>query len=468
MPLRRSAAAAATLFILCAGPGGRIRAEEVGALRAPPESAPPAAAAQTAEEYGRPLRSAEESGGFGEAAALPAALPDLWHGETEVVLTIPGSDRELTRRYIAQYSSPGGLQWLQAVMRRGEPFLPFIRREVEARGLPQELAYLPVIESAFVSTAVSRSGAVGLWQFMKNSISPFGIRVDDWVDERRDFWKATDGALRKLDENYRHFGDWPLALAAYNAGLGAVGRAARAAGVADYWYLSEKKHLKAETIHYVPKFLAVSEILSNPGRYGLDLGWPEETRWTRVTVGRTVDLALLAAEAKVDLGMLKKGNGELHYGVTPPDPKYQLKVRLEDAPAVEATLARKDLQLVKYYFHTVRSGDTLSALARHYGVSVDHILNANPGLQPRYLKLGARILVPAFKEVGPYERQRSSDAVPVFEGSHLVKRGETLWSIALAYEVDPEVLAEANGLELSSTLREGRLLKTPILKAEDR
>lgn len=414
------------------------------------------------ETYDRPIRG----GSSKELAGAEDSSRFAWHGYHDEPLLIDGVDRALTQRYITQYSSAGGAKWLEAVMRRGEKYLPLVRAEAAARGLPPELAYLPVIESAYSATAVSKSGAAGLWQFMRNSVSPFGIRIDDWVDERRDFWKSTDAAFRKLEENYRYFGDWPMALAAYNAGLGALKRASAKAGTNDYWTLCEKGYLKTETVHYVPKLLAAATVLGRAGRFGIDLGWPEDPKWTRVDVGRTVDLSLLAEKAGIDAARLRSGNLELRYGVTPPDKSYQLKVRADDAALVEATLARKDLQLIRYYFHVIRSGDTLSALSRHYGVSVDMIVRSNPGLDARFLKLGSRVLVPAFKEVGPYERVKTIDSTIVFAGTHLVKKGETLWSIALAYEVDPEALAEANGMELSSTLREGRELKTPIRKAE--
>ena len=378
----------------------------------------------------------------------------------EHTLTIPGVDNPLTRKYISQYSSPGGLAWLNTVMERSAPYIGFIRGEIAARGLPPELAYLPVIESAYVPTAVSRSGAAGLWQFMRNSIAPFDIRITDWMDERRDFWKSTAGALAKLEENYFFFGDWPLALAAYNAGLGAVRRTIAGAGTGDYWVLSEKKLLKNETIQYVPRFLAVAYILSNPRRFGITSTWPEDPQWTRIPVGRAVDLELLAEYAGIDGDDLKKANKELFYSVTPPDPGYYLKVRAADAPAVKAALERTDLVFIKYYFHTVRSGDTLSAIGRHYGVSVDQIVSSNPGTRPRYLAIGARRIIPALKEVGPYQ-PAVRNAEPPFTGSHLVKRGESLWSISLAYNVNPEALADANGMALNDTLREGRSLKIP-------
>jgi membrane-bound lytic murein transglycosylase D len=371
-------------------------------------------------------------------------------------------EHPLTQQYIRQYSNPGGLAWLSAVMNRGGPYLAFIRREIAEMKLPEELLYLPVIESGYLSTALSRSGASGLWQFMKNSMGPFDMRVDDWVDERRDFWKSTKGALRKLEENYNYFGDWALALAAYNAGLGAVSRAIRQGGVHDYWNLSEKRLLSTETIHYVPKLLAAAYVLSDPRRFGLEPRWPEDPQWRRVAVDRSADLNLLANEAGVDSGELIWANRELLYNVTPPGQSYFLKVRGRDAEKVAAALARKDIPLVHNYMHTVRSGDTLLALAIHYGITVDQIVASNPGVEARFLRIGSRLLIPAFKEIVPYESPAAARETISFEGTHLVKRGETLWSLALAYEVDPEVLAEANGMGLNDILREGRVLKTPI------
>jgi membrane-bound lytic murein transglycosylase D len=387
--------------------------------------------------------------------------------------TIPGLEHPLTQRFIRQYSSSGGLAWLKTAIERGAPYLGFIRREVEERGLPPELVYLPVIESAYLGTAVSRSGAAGLWQFMKNSIGPFDMKVTEWADERMDFWKSTFGALRKLEENYNHFQDWPLALAAYNAGFGAVNHIINQTGIRDYWILSEKKQFKNETILYVPKLLAVSYILTHQREFGLTPAWPEDPQWVRVPLDRSIDLELLAELAGIDEGLLKTGNRELRYSITPPGGTYQLKVPAFAAAAVAAVLAQEEQQLIKYYYHVIRYGDTLSALAQHYRVSVDQILTSNPGTEPRTLQIGKRLRIPAVAKVDPYVegsaagQQRQTGAVrevPGFGGTHLVKRGETLWSIAVAYHVDPSALAEANGMELNDILREGRILKTPIFE----
>ena len=373
-------------------------------------------------------------------------------------------EQPLTRRYIEQYSSAGGIAWLTAVMRKGSVYLPFIREEIAKRNLPPELLYLPVIESGYQAQARSRSGAVGLWQFMLNSIGPFDMRVTDWVDERRDFQKSTLGALRKLEENYRALGSWPLALAAYNAGLGAVNRVVRRTGVRDYWLLCDKKELKTETIHYVPKLLAVSWILSQPRRFGVDF-WPEALEWTAVPVGRQASLERIAAEAGIDGELLRLGNMELLHGVTPQDSAYRLKVPSDVYPLVAEALERKDLKLLEYYRYVVKYGDTLSVLARHYGVPLDLIERHNPGILGRYLQIGETVLIPAFRETAPYQGTGAAvSGERPFTGTYVVKKGDTLWSLALAYGIDPLELAGANNMELNHILPEGKSLKVPIME----
>jgi len=428
-------------------------AEQQDAEAAEPVAAP---------SFPRPLRQAREP----SPAALPVTPPFYL---TSPPLRVPSfvsspevMEQPLVQYYLKQFTSSGGLAWLNAVMERGACFVPFIKNEIAERGLPPEMVYLPVIESGWLTTAVSRSGAAGLWQFMKNSIGPFDMKVNDWLDERMDFWKSTQGALQKIKDNHKALGNWPLALAAYNAGLGALTKAVKETGERDYWVLSAKKKLKNETIHYVPKLIAVSCILSNPRYFGADFRWDKEVRWTRLPVERPVDLSLLAKETGLDMNLLKKANSELRHNMTPANSGYMLKLPEEDAAKTAEVLARKDLPLIAFYRYTIQSGDTLFALAPHYGISVETILNANPGIQPQFLKPGKTLLIPALKEVSPYTRPGRSGEKLVFNGTHLVKKGETLWSIALAYGVDPEDLAEANGMALNGILHEGKSLKTPI------
>jgi membrane-bound lytic murein transglycosylase D len=300
---------------------------------------------------------------------------------------------------------------------------------------------------------------------MMNSIGPFDMKVNDLVDERRDFRKSTIGALRKLEENYRTLGNWPLALAAYNAGLGGINRVVQRSKSRDYWNLSEQKELRSETIHYVPKLLAVSFILSQPRRFGLDL-WPQTVEWTSLPLERQASLDILASESGADREMLRLLNMELLHGITPPDKKYLLKVPAASLEQINATLAREDLKLLRYYRYVVKYGDTLSALSRHYGVSLALIEQHNKGILNRYLKIGETIIIPAFQETAPFSGSVSGGDAHAggslaFNGTHLVKKGETLWSLALAYEVDPQALAEANNMDLNQILREGKALKVP-------
>ena len=261
--------------------------------------------------FGRPLRkTAPDSPLPVPCSPLPASCFPI--------LTPDALEQQLTQHYIKQYTSPAGIAWLNAALKRGSIYIPFIQEEIQKRNMPPELLYLPIIESGFESGAKSKSGAMGLWQFMLNSIGPFDMKVNDMLDERRDFQKATRSALQKLEDNYRFLGNWPLALAAYNAGLGAVNRTVQKTGSRDYWLLCEKKELKNETIHYVPKLIAAAWVLSQPRRYGIDK-WPEYIHWQTTPVGRQVSLELIAAEAGIDAELLRRGNMELLYGLTPSD-----------------------------------------------------------------------------------------------------------------------------------------------------
>ena len=404
--------------------------------------------------FSRPLRNIESPG-------FPPHRAEYQFIENRIL--VPSAlERPLVQHYIRHFSSPSGRAGLNTVMARGGPYLNFIRQEIVRRDLPWELLYLPVIESAFLATAVSRSGATGLWQFMMNSIAPFDIQVNEWVDERRDFWKSTHGALRKLQGNYNFFGCWNLALAAYNMGLGGLNRLMRSSGVNDYWELAERNLLSAETTHYVPRLLAVSYILSRPRQFGIEPHWPEDPRWERVPVNRSIDIRMLADEAGIDVDGLIWANRELNYNITPPGQRYYLKVPARYTERVTAVLKRTDIPLIRHYFHTIRSGDTLLALALHYGVSVDQILSANPGVEPRFLRIGSRLLIPALRDVAPFESPSPVRENMNFTGTHLVKQGETLWSIARAFEISPEMLAEANGMRLTDILRIGRVLNVPI------
>jgi len=176
-----------------------------------------------------------------------------------------------------------------------------------------------------------------------------------------------------------------------------------------------------------------------------------------------VDLGMLAELSSTALDLLKAGNSELNYGVTPPDGIYYLKVPRSSSEAVKQALDSNE-RLVNVYIHTVGSGDTVSALARHYGVPVSLVTRMNPGLNPDLIRLGQRLAIPAFKETSPYKAEHADTGKLVFGASYTVVKGDTLWSISLRYGVQPEVLAEHNKMNLDSLLHEGMTLLVPIME----
>jgi len=384
------------------------------------------------------------------------------------LITDMALEHPLTQRYLGQYSSPHGINTLNAVLGRGSLYLPFIKEEVARRNMPPELAYLPVIESGFVITARSKSGAMGLWQFMLNSISPYKIRVTEFLDERRDFEKSTIAALQKLDENYRTLGSWELALAAYNSGLNAINKTVKRTGRNDYWELVKKGDLKAETLNYVPKLIAANYIISQPRKYGINV-WHEKVDWTSVPLTRQVSIDILANETGVSKELLRALNAELLHGISPADSDYQLKVPTAYLEKITEAIESPDLQLIRYHYHIVRQGDTLWSMSRYYGTSVHIIEQHNPGISGRLLKIGETIIIPAFGNAPLPKNIPQPVTAPFtvpsnFKGTHIVQKGETFWSLGRKYGVDPQVLAEGNGLKLNDILHEGRSIRVPIIE----
>ena len=399
----------------------------------------------------RPLRSVQPD--------IDTYTQSSFHVQHSAFFTASILEHPLTQHYITQYTSPVGITYMNSIMERASLYLPFIKEEIKKLNLPPELAYLPVIESNFVITARSRSGAAGLWQFMLNSITPFGIKVNDIVDERQDIIKSTRGALLKLVDNYNSLGNWELALAAYNTGLGGINRAIQRTRIRDYWELSRRNELSQETIHFVPKFVAAAWVMSQPRRYGINI-WQQNLEWTAIPLKRQVSIDMLSAEAGMDRGILRRLNAELLHGISPADSSYLLKVPVAHLEKIHLILEQEGLKLLRYYYHVVRSGDTLWSMSRHYNVSLEMIEQHNRGVSNRYLKIGETLVIPAFNDISPPVRQVFSINL---NGQHVVQKGESLWSLGIRYGIDPQALADGNDMELNQILREGRTLKVPIL-----
>jgi membrane-bound lytic murein transglycosylase D len=390
-------------------------------------------------------------------------------------------------------------QDLEAALERAGSFRRLISRFLAERGLPQELIWLPVLESHYRVRAVSRSGACGLWQITASTARALGLNSDRWVDERRDFWKSTAAALQKLAENYACFGNWDLALAAYNCGLGRMSRIVRTGGTADFWELRQRGLLPQETASYVPKFYALVSICSDPLGHGLQVSWTEAPEWQRIPLERSVELALLAEAAGLSPELLAEANAELRTPITPPAASrpraasrpqaggsgseevsegeqrsagdrggepgvYLLKVPAASVERVREILTDPQLRLLRYGYHCIQSGDTLYALSGYYGVGVDLLIQANPGLDPRRLQIGGQLRIPVFgsREVKPEPVRRCGGAgLASFTGSYTVKVGDTLWAISRQYGTTVEALAEANGRGLDELLKPGETLRVP-------
>jgi len=310
-------------------------------------------------------------------------------------LDIPLVEHKLVEKYIKEFQKPYNLKWLTKILKSAAPYRIYIRQQLELHNMPLCLEYLPVIESEYKTNAKSKSGALGIWQFMENSIYPF-LSKNEWIDERLDPWKATEAAIKKLQDNYKQFNNWELALAAYNYGAGGIRRVIKKAKNNDYWYLVDNNFLTNQTTHYVPKFLAVAELITNAEYYGLDL--PKATEadlilWDEVTVFKSIPLPTLSKEMNLDLSILKYLNPSLLRGRTPPATKYTLRVPVGTKDEVNAIV--KNMQLPTYeHTYKVVKGDTLWGISRKYGLSVEDLCDANNISENAILSIGKILYVP--------------------------------------------------------------------------
>lgn len=219
--------------------------------------------------------------------------------------------------------------WLTKVLDDSEVYRVYVRKRLKERGMPHFLEYLPVVESSYIPTAKSKVGALGVWQFMLNSTKPF-LTCNEYVDERLDVYKSTDAALAKLQDNYKMFGDWFLAIAAYNCGAGALTAAIKKSGRRDYWALADSGYMKQESMWYVPKLLAISDVVDNAVLYNVEFPRANEEilsdDFDYITVEKSVSMAVLASNLRLDERELLELNRALLKGVTPPNQKYDIRL----------------------------------------------------------------------------------------------------------------------------------------------
>jgi membrane-bound lytic murein transglycosylase D len=361
--------------------------------------------------------------------------------------------------------------------RRSGAYRPQIVQELKEAGLPEELSWLPLIESGFKVRAFSRARALGMWQFIASTGYKFGLKRDRWIDERMDPEKSTKAAIAYLKELHQIFGDWTTALAAYNCGEGTVLRCIQTQRINyldNFWDLYQK--LPKETAFYVPQFLAVLHIVNDPERYGFNLPPVEEPlAREEVTVDKLVHLKDLAGAIGVSEETLKELNPELRRHATPDEP-YSLKVPEGKGQSLLAqlkTLPTWSSPVPIYEVHYVRRGETLSLLARKYRTSVRAIMEANGLRSTKYLKVGWKLKIPTLEAAGYTKQARRTVAPPPQTlqsgeaGSYTVERGDSLWTIANRFGTTVPALQSLNGLD-QKDLKVGQVLKVPKTASRNR
>ncbi len=347
---------------------------------------------------------------------------------------------------------------------RSHRYLPMIKKIFKEEGLPTDLAYLPLIESGFNPNAYSWAHAVGIWQFIKSTARLHGLKVNWWVDERRDPEKSTRAAARYLKKLYKIFGDWHLALAAYNCGEGRVLRAMRRQHKNNYWELD----LPTQTENYVPLFIAALLIAKEPEKYGFDPPPPEKPlEYDVVYVDEVVDLKLAAKCAGTTYDTLRMLNPELIRGCTPPRVKrYPLKVpKGRGEQFVREYKKIPDSEKVTWVKHKIKRGESLWTIARHYGTSVQAIMDANSIRNPRKLRPNTYIVIP----VSPERAYGYANNDNYYRGEakyYTVKRGDTPSGIAAKFGISLSALLKANGMTKNSKIYPGQKLKIPVKYAK--
>lgn len=349
--------------------------------------------------------------------------------------------------------------------RRGR-YKEMIGRIFEEEGIPRDLINAAQAESAFRPNAVSRARAVGMWQFMTFRAREYGLKINWWVDERRDPILSTRAAARHMHDLYDMFGDWYLALAAYNGGPGRVQRAVARTGYADFWELLKRGNLPRETSNHVPLIIAFTLIANNPEHYGIDFDPEPPLRVESLPVARPTSLKAIAKAVGVDYNTLRKMNPHVLHGVTPPDyPGFRLYVPKGMRANTLAALPKiPEAKRVEWGRHRVRRGETLSGIAARYGTSAYSISQANGISLRRIIRPGQTLVIPGGRNIrsrSPKKSSRRASRKSSGQRTYTVRRGDTLSDIADAHRTSARAIARANGISTRSTIRPGQKLVVP-------
>ena len=389
-------------------------------------------------------------------------------GDHSYISNVGGSTQKQLNRLLKNR------EYLDIVTERARPYLHYIVSELEKRNMPMEIALLPVVESGFKPHVYSNSGAAGLWQFMPATGKMFGLEQNVWYDGRRNIVASTDAALDYLQKLYGYFEDWQLALAAYNAGEGRVGRAIeknkKAGKPTDFWSLE----LPAETTAYVPKLLAISHLVLQANHYGLTIR-PIENKpvFTVVNVGSQIDLALAAKLAGITTDELYQFNPGFNYLATQPKGPHELVIPVENSEKFKRNLAALPMKdRMQWQRHKIKRGESLSVIALQYKTTVSVLQQTNK-LRSSKIRTGRHLMIPMsagrdrnFKIQDKFANNREGKKEKKGKKViHLVTKGDTWWDLARTYNVSIRELAAWNGKVPKDTLGLGQKLDIWTMRA---
>lgn len=408
----------------------------------------------------------DDAGTSDDTPSAPPAKPaTLWDHIRDGYAIPPQGKHPRIGRELSWYAD--NQAYLNRVVARAQPYAYYIVQELQQRDMPLEIALLPIVESAYDPFAYSHGRASGLWQFIPGTGRHYDLKQDWWYDGRRDVAASTRAALDYLEDLHSRFGDWLLALAAYNCGAGNVSRAIRynrrRDRPTDFWHLN----LPRETSTYVPKLLALKRLFREPDTYGIDI--PEianQPYLARVPLKSQIDLALAADIADMPLQELYLLNPGFNRWATAPDGPYALFVPKDKADTLKDGLSKlPKSKRVHWSRHRIRSGDSLLSIAHRYHTTVGVLREVN-GVHGNIIRAGDYLMVPtATRKLDRYvlsQAQRLAKTQSVSHGGnkveHVVQSGESFWSIARHYDVSVRKLAGWNGMAPGDTLHAGRKL----------
>jgi len=391
------------------------------------------------------------------------ALPDVDLPIADIPLTL-NSKVEYFLYYFQTSAKPAFSRWLSHSSR----YIPMMKEILKQEGMPEDLVYVAMIESGFQMHARSWANAVGPWQFISDTGRRYDLRIDQWIDERKDPVKATTAAALYLKELYEMFnGDWYLAAAGYNAGENKILRAITMYNTSDFWEISRGSYLKRETKEYVPKLLAAAIIAKDPARYGFtDIAYLTPIEYDTVTIPSRTDLELVARLSGSSYETIKELNPDLRHWCTPPNyPDYLLKIPKGSKKGFETEYAKTAVdqrftEKILYSRYKARKKDTLTSVARRFGTTPALLAELN-SLNVKSRLSGKSVIVPVKQTVDfGHEGRTHKTAAVMPKGSYAkyytVKKGDTLAAVAKRFNVSTQLLTAWNNLKTKVALKPGR------------